>query len=287
MSKKGNKSIKPRRQVVMVIVEGQSDENALYVSLTEAFEAKYGEDVNVLFARIKNENDTEGGDITSRSGACPDKLHMLMNKLIVMPCLDDYSLMPKYITEIVHIIDVDGVYIDDTQVLQVDADTPLLHPIYEDASILANDPDKIRERNARKRDNIDALLAFQKDGFSIQNFVDTGHGNKPTTKPHTVPYALYYFSCNLDHFTVNDRNLDRYTKVYRADIFARQYGNSVDDFVGFLKNDTAAIKDLSYEDSWAMLKRGNNSLGRYTNISLLLKSLLGDDIFNYTERAAG
>ena len=131
------------------------------------------------------------------------------------------------------------------------------------------------------------LLAFQKDGFSIQNFVDTGHGNKPTTKPHTVPYALYYFSCNLDHFTVNDRNLDRYTKVYRADIFARQYGNSVGDFVGFLKNDTAAIKDLSYEDSWAMLKRGNNSLGRYTNISLLLKSLLGDDIFNYTERAAG
>ena len=287
MAKRESKSSKPRRQVVMVIVEGQSDENALYVPLTEAFEAKYGEDVNVLFARIKNEDDTEGGDITSCNGVCPDKLHMLMNKLIVMPCLDDYSLMPKYITEIVHIIDVDGVYIDDTQVLEADADTQLLHPIYEDTAILANDPDKIRERNARKRDNIASLLAFQKDGFPIQNFVDTGRGYKPTTKTHTVPYSLYYFSCNLDHFTVNDRNLDRYTKVYSADLFARRYGNSVDDFVGFLRIDPAAIKELSYEESWEMLKQGNNSLGRYTNISLLLKSLLGDDIFDYTEKAAG
>lgn len=287
MAKRESKSSKPRRQVVMVIVEGQSDENALYVPLTEAFEAKYGEDVNVLFARIKNEDDTEGGDITSRGGVCPDKLHMLMNKLIVMPCLDDYSLMPKYITEIVHIIDVDGVYIGDTQVLEADADAQLLHPVYEDASILANDPDKIRARNARKRDNIAALLAFQKDGFPIQNFVDTGRGNKPTTKAHTVPYSLYYFSCNLDHFTVNDRNLDRYTKVYSADIFARRYGNSVDDFVGFLRRDPAAIKELSYEESWAMLKQGNNSLGRYTNISLLLKSLLGEEIFDYTEKVAG
>lgn len=287
MAKRESKSSKPRRQVVMVIVEGQSDENALYVPLTEAFEAKYGEDVNVLFARIKNEDDTEGGDITSRSGVYPDKLQMLMNKLIVMPCLDDYSLMPKYITEIVHIIDVDGVYIDDTQVLAADADTPLQHPTYEDAYILANDPDKIRERNARKRDNIDALLAFQKDGFPIQNFVDTGRGNKATTKIHTVPYSLYYFSCNLDHFTVNDRNLDRYTKVYSADLFARRYGNSVDDFAGFLRNDPAAIKDLSYEESWTMLTQGNNSLGRYTNISLLLKSLLGEDIFDYMEKAAG
>ena len=59
-----------------------------------------------------------------------------------------------------------------------------LNPIYEDTSILANDPDKIRERNARKRDNIASLLAFQKDGFPIQNFVDTERGNKPTTKAH-------------------------------------------------------------------------------------------------------
>lgn len=66
MAKRKSNSSKPRRQVVIVIVEGQSDEIALYVSLTEAFESKYGEDVNVLFARIKNENDTEGGDITSR-----------------------------------------------------------------------------------------------------------------------------------------------------------------------------------------------------------------------------
>lgn len=286
MAKRESKN-KPRRQVVLIIVEGQSDENALLLPLTEAFEAKYGDDVIVHFARIKNDDDSEGGDITSRNGVQPDKLQMLMNKLIIMPCLDENSLMPKYVTEIVHIVDIDGIYVDDTQVVAADNDIPLEHPVYEDTLIRANDPVKLRERNIRKRANIEMLLRFQKEGFPIQNFFDTGHGNKATTKVHTVPYSLYYFSCNLDHFIVNDRNLDSYLKVYSADLFARKYGNSLDDFIGYLRNEDTAIKSISYSESWDLLKIGNNSLGRFTNISLLLKSLVGKDIFVYEEKVAG
>lgn len=286
MAKRESKS-KPRRQVVLIIVEGQSDENALLLPLTEAFEAKYGDDVIVRFARIKNDDDSEGGDITSRNGVQPDKLQMLMNKLIIMPCLDENSLMPKYVTEIVHIVDVDGIYIDDAQVVAAETEIPLQHPVYEDSLIHANDPVKLRERNTRKRANIEMLLGYQKDGFPIQNFYDTGHGNKATTKAHTVPYSLYYFSCNLDHFIVNDRNLNSYLKVHSADLFARRYGNSLNDFIGYLQNEDSAIKSMSYQESWDMLKEGNNSLCRFTNIGLLLKVVVNDNVFDFIEKAAG
>ena len=82
------------------------------------------------------------------SGVCPDKLYMLINKFIIMPGSNNHSLMSKYITEITQIIDIDGVYIDDTQVPQTDADTPLLHAFYEDASIL--DLQMIRARSVNK-----------------------------------------------------------------------------------------------------------------------------------------
>lgn len=286
MAKRESKS-KPRRQVVLIIVEGQSDENALLLPLTEAFEAKYGDDVIVHFARIKNDDDSEGGDITSRNGVQPDKLQMLMNKLVIMPCLDENSLMPKYVTEIVHIVDIDGIYVDDAQVVAADTEIPLEHPVYEDTLIRANDPVKLRERNVRKRANIEMLLQFQKEGFPIQNFYDTGYGNKATTKVHTVPYSLYYFSCNLDHFIVNDRNLDSYLKVYSADLFARKYGNSLNDFIEYIRTEDSAVKSMSYQESWDMLKEGNNSLSRFTNIGLLLKEVVGDNVFDFIEKAAG
>ena len=53
-----------------------------------------------------------------------------------MPGSNDHSHMSKYIAEITQIIDTDSVYINDTQALQTDADTPLLHAFYEGVSIL-------------------------------------------------------------------------------------------------------------------------------------------------------
>ena len=265
---------KPRRQVVMVIFEGQSDENALSVALTEAFEQKYGEDTIVLFAKILNDDGTRGGDITSRKGAVPDKLHMLLNKLVVMPCISENSLMPKYVTEIVHIIDTDGVFITDSQIKANEAAMAGDPPIYCEDCILAANPNSIIDRNARKRANIQTLLNFQANGFEIQNFCDTGFGNKPTTKPYRVPYSLYYFSCNLDHYIGGNANLDRFKKIACADAFARKYGNDIYSFAEYLKRDVAAVKDMTHEESWTLVMCDNNSLKRFTNISLLINTMV-------------
>jgi hypothetical protein len=255
-------------------VEGQSDENALSVALTEGFEQKYGVDTIVLFAKIQNDDGTRGGDITSRKGAVPDRLHLLMNKLIVMPCINEYSLMPKYVTEIVQIIDTDGAFIPDSKIKANGAAGAGDPPVYCDDCILVANPDSIIDRNARKRANIQTLLNFHANGFEIQNYCDTGLGNKPTTKPCRVPYSLYYFSCNLDHYIGKKANVDRFKKIACADDFARRYGNDLYSFAEYLKRDDAAVKDMTYEDSWALVMHDNNSLKRSTNIGLLINKMV-------------
>ncbi len=257
----------------MVIIEGQSDQNALFVVLTEAFEKKYGEDTIVLFAKIQNDDGTVGGDITSRFGVIPSKLQMLMNKLIIMPCISEHSLMPKYVTEIVQIIDMDGVYIDDSRII-LDKDLAIDDsPLYFENGIYAVDPITIAERNARKRANIETLLDFQKNGFAIQNFYDNGYGNKPTTKVFQVPYSLYYFSCNLDHYICGDPNLNKYMKIAKADEFARNLGADMCSFVKHLINDADSVKNVTSDESWDLVMRDNNSLKRLTNINLLIDAL--------------
>lgn len=266
-------NIKPRRQVVLVIVEGQSDENVLTVPLTEALEEKYGSDVIVHFAKMHNDNKADGGDITSIFGATPEKMKLLVNKLIIMPCLDIHSLMPKHVCEIIHIIDVDGVYIKDDRIIQHTSFANGIRVKYVEDAILAINPHEIVDRNSRKRKNIDALLDFQITGFEIQRFCDTELGNKPTTKATCVPYSLYFFSCNLDHFICRNANLDRYNKIAKADEFARNHGNDLISFMEYLNSDSAAINDMTHSESWNFIKQDNNSLNRFTNIGLLIKSL--------------
>lgn len=264
---------KSKRQVVLVVVEGQSDENALSVALTEMLVQKYGEEVIVRFAKMHQNDGSVGGDITSAHGVVPEKIQMVMNITILMPCIKLYDLMPKHVVEVIQIIDTDGAFIPDSSIIfQSNGDQRQRH-IYSTIGIHTDDVTGIIRRNARKRDNIRALLELHETGVCIQNFYDTGFGNKPTTKAVVVPYSLYYFSCNIDHFICNDANLEYYKKCREADSFGRIHGNDLDSFVAYLKNDECGAVDLPYEQSWEYIQQDLNSVNRHTNINLLVSDL--------------
>ena len=264
---------KSKRQVVLVIVEGQSDENALSVALTELLELKYGEEVIVRFAKMHQNDGTVGGDITSANGVVPEKIQMVMNITTLMPCIKSNDLMPKHVAEVIQIIDTDGAFIPDSSItFQSNEDSKQRH-IYCTSGIRTEDVTGISRRNARKRDNILALLELHDTGVSIQNYYDTGFGNKPTTKAVVVPYYLYYFSCNIDHFICNDANLEYYKKCREADSFGRRHGNDLASFVAYLENDECGAVDLPYEQSWEYIQQDLNSVNRHTNINLLVSDL--------------
>lgn len=259
---------RPKKKVVIIILEGQSDENALSVALNELFEEKYGEDTIVLFAKHVNDDGSKGGDITSKRGVVPEKIEMVLNCTTIMPCIAENSLMPKYVTEIVHIIDTDGAFIPDEVVTYRECEDEIHHHLYMESGIQTDNVANIIDRNHRKRQNILKLLDYHHAGFPIVNYVDTEHGKKQTTKPIVVPYSLYYFSCNLDHFTVDDPNLESYLKILRADEFGREFGNDLESFKRFICQDSGRV-DMDYGGSWTYIQEGLNSLHRHTNLNLL------------------
>ena len=58
-----------------------------------------------------------------------------------------------------------------------------------------------------------------------------------------------------------------------ADTFARNYIGDVEGFVNEIAADPDAVKNMSYEESWDLIKKGNNSLNRHTNLNILLTKL--------------
>lgn len=131
-------------------------------------------------------------------------------------------------------------------------------PFYKDDKIACLDVDKIVKRNEQKSENLDYLSSCT----TIK------------VKQKTVPYSVYYVSCNLDHYLHRSANLDYRMKRSLADTFARTYIGDVEGFIKEISDDPGAVKGMSYDESWNYIKEDKNSLHRHTNLNLLFEKLL-------------
>ena len=258
---------RPRRKIVLFLVEGKSDREALQLAIPELYD-QIDENIEVFFPVIRDEDSSEkGGDITSATYTDQKgKTHWVhpynIEEAIYMSFLADFfdenKILPKDISEVVQIVDTDGAYISDEYILKDESLSKDQSPQYEDNAIVCVDVEKIARRNKQKSENLDYLSGCK--NIKI--------------KQKAVPYSIYYFSCNLDHYLHNSANLDYRMKRTLADIFARNYIGNVEGFAEQISNDPGAVKDKSYEESWGFIKEGNNSLQRHTNLNILLEALL-------------
>ncbi len=265
-----------KKKVVMVIVEGPSDKRLLEVSLSEFFEKKYGENTIVRFPMFERDDGYYGTDITSLYGSNPEKIEMLINKKILIPELEVNGLYPRHVSEIIHIIDTDGAFIDESQVVPLseqDQQKNSVNLLYSEEHIYASDVAGIQERNRRKVANIQQLLDYCKTGFPIRKYYLTeGHGNKVSSKDSVAPYSLYFFSCNMDHFTSNEMNW-KGSKTSLAESFLDAHGDGFDELREFVNKTDPTISTMSFSDSWEYIQKGCNSLCRHSNLGILLNSL--------------
>ncbi len=241
---------RPRRKVVLFLVEGPSDLDALFVPFGQFFET-VDETIEVDFCTIKNDLGTFGGDITSKNGVQPDNIARLIDELYVDPYLKRMGYYAKDLSEIIHIVDLDGVYIPDEAVVFEENCEDMK---YCENQILTSKVDEVLGRNKKKRENLNVLMAM--DTIKID------------TK--TVKYSIYYFSSNLDHFIHRDANLDSRKKRQLAQDFAA-FHDEAEQFVDFFRKDEETAKDMDYADSWKYVKEGYHSIQRHTNINLLFE----------------
>lgn len=274
---------------IVFLVEGDSDTIALESPLSELIFEKHP-DYEVRFLlqeRLVNqqaeelddpdENDEEdndsllldaeyqrGGDITSSAFVTPGNIENKIYRRFILPETRRFGLYPKRIAKIIQIVDLDGAYIPEEFIVDYSKDNLGREKLFYDDNnkqIQCSNPSVIAIRNAQKRANINHLLSLPEGKIKI--------------KSKKIPYEIYFFSSNLDHFLYHNANVE-YGKKKLASDFVRKYGMDLKSFQSFFQNDEAAIGSLGYWESWDKVRESSNSISRFTNIDYLINSLLTD-----------
>ena len=147
--------------------------------------------------------------------------------------------------KVVHLVDIDGVYIDDADVIE---NSDLEGIMYFEDRMEAPNKIKVVERNKSKRLLLNKLYT--------------------TTKISTFDYKMYFFCCNLEHVLHNERNADDDIKADLAYEFSDRFAEDVSEFVEFINSPEFKVEG-EYLETWQFLKEGKNSLSRASNFHLL------------------
>jgi len=225
-----------QRKVVLVIVEGPSDETALAQSFAALF------DPDEVIVEVVH------GDVTADIRANPSNIVSCVGNL-VKGWASRYGIRRPDFLRVIHMTDTDGAYIPDANVIEDIGHKG--HPLYDETNIVASPTSKVKERNARKRANLDRLSSTPSVWGSI-------------------PYSVYYMSCNLDHVLYGTQNSDDAAKRENAFRFARTYKDDLDGFVGYISDPAIAVPG-DYKETWRFIREGLNSLHRHTNLWLCFK----------------
>lgn len=285
-----NKKNKRDKNIILVLVEGKSEIMALEGPLSAMFD-EISPKYRVMFAlqrRQINNNGTEkddqqydetedyfdeideeeteydwGGDITSSNYVKPKNIETKITNRFFKPLIEKEKIYSKMLLEVIHIVDLDGSFIDEDRVVSLSQGrSGDDSPYYDDINgvIECTNVEDIRDRNIRKRRNLEYLCSLETIKIETKS----------------VPYSVYYFSSNLDHFLHNDANMG-VNKINKARDFSMKYVFDTEGFYKYFINDKDSAKELSYKESWEVIKEGKNSLMRKTNFDLLMKRIKARD----------
>ena len=158
--------------------------------------------------------------------------------------------MKEDIKEIVHLIDTDGSFVTADAIEEKEQG----EIEYTEEKIIVKNKVFIEQRNQRKTEVVKLL-------FSTKKIL----GN--------IPYTIYYFSRNREHVFNNvTENLSSNEKWELAEEFSDKYENDIEGFCELMCN-SAFARGNKYKESWEFILEGTNSLKRYCNFHIFLKSL--------------
>ena len=223
-----------RKKIVFIIVEGPSDEEALGVILNRIYSS------NVVYVHIMH------FDITTERGVTGSTILSRVGDIIRQYAASNHYNKADF-KEIIHIIDMDGAYIPNENVIE---DQEAGRLMYSTTGIRASDKQKIEQRNQQKRSNTNVLC-------TPKEIWDT-------------PYKAFYMSCNLDHVLYNKLNSSDEEKEIDSFNFAKKYKDKVHDFTNFISCSCFSVM-IGYQESWDYIKQGLHSLERHTNLGLCFK----------------
>ena len=227
---------KKAKKIILFLVEGASDLTSLE------------------FIDNINTNETikfqiTSGDVTSKLNITPQNCREEINK-ILLSFLERSKLRKTDIIKIIHILDVDGIYIPEINIIE---DKNIKKFLYTINGIVAPSKENVQKRNESKKQIVEKLLV--------------------TSKINSIPYEMYYMSCNLEH-VLHDKleDISEDEKKELANKFADRFYEKEIEFIDFINNkDFKVLGD--YKVTWDFIKKDLNSVNRYSNFWLFFENL--------------
>lgn len=218
------------KKILLFIVEGASDKDALEPILSELFDT-----TRIHFEVLRCDITTKNSRLNIKE-RISEVIKGFLNR--------NHGIKKEHIEKIILLSDSDGCYIRDQCIYFSQNDIRFR---YEDNGIYTDRPDEAIERNKKKSTNLNIIHA--------------------TSTVLKIPIETYYFSCNLDHVLHNKRNLEQHLKEDYAFDFADQFEDKEIEFIDYI-NQPLLFLDSNYAKSWMIIKVDKNSLLRYTNLNV-------------------
>lgn len=226
-----------RKKIVLVIMEGPSDDAALGMALSQVY------DKDFTYVHIMH------GDITTRRGVNSKNIVARIGNDVTHYAKSQHYKASDF-KQIIHIVDTDGAYIPDDNIMEKEN---CLDIRYENDGIYTNNKAGIATRNQQKRDNLYRL--------------------RSCGTIWSIPYHIYYMSCNLDHVLYDKQNSTDKDKENDAYAFAKKYKGRVEEFEGFICKSPFSVTG-DYKESWDYIEKDLNSVNRYTNLCICIENEL-------------
>jgi len=244
MRKKTQANPNKARSVVIFIVEGKSDENALRNWLEEMSDT-----LQIEFRVVGTDpfSDPENERKNSET----------VIKEIVKKELTRGHFFEKDLAMIVQITDTDGVYVYESAVIVSEESIEKMYYTPDNIVVKSEDEKRYiaRKRNNNKRNRLDQLCKTKQIKY----------------KTGAIHYRILYFSRNLEHITHGNPDISSDDKEEVADEFSDRF-QSASEFKEFFKNSDFAV-DGSYEDTWKFIQKDARSLKRHSNFHLIFDLL--------------
>lgn len=260
----------------MILTEGPSDRAALTDFFTELY-SLIDEDIEVFFPLLTEESLSEdgdievnyNGDITSRNGINQDNVLPMLLKMFIHPELKKHPAYeyPASVQEVIHIVDIDGAYLDESRIVNAESGETRELPYYDDQNhiVIVKDRDTFIQRNMQKRENLEKLVNTKRLRITM---------SKGENEAKEKPYRVFFFSSNLDHVLFGKANNESYNKVGDARKFGNDFYGEPLKLASYFIHHPCATPAGNYFDSWSSLSENDCSLQPCTNINILVDDLL-------------
>lgn len=238
--------MRKRKKVLLFLVEGITDRITFELALTKLLQ---NERVEFLIM---------DGDITYDPLISADTIVRHVGDT-VRRVEDRYKFRPGDFFKVVHIIDTDAAFIPDAKVLDgsmnPEAATGGKATLYDpQRGIWTQHVKAVRERNHQKKQKVQRLCAQKQ----ICRY---------------IPYGLYYLSMNLEHVLYNRPNVSTSEKLMLAKQKEKEYIRAPQTLLSFFLQPAIAKGGGEYRGSWQYIFEGNHSLGRCSNLNILLTEI--------------